>query len=362
MPACNHFDLTRAVLSDDTATAQTILTQSGPDPVAFMAWLRRHHLAGQFAAALDDSPLQSTFPQEFLAEAMRRLQRQAEHNARVLIATREAVALLAGCGIPTALLKGVHYAERFCGGLERRFLWDVDLLVPQDDFERALACLLASGYTTKTASIWNNHLTRRLTHAVALERDDIELDLHQQLRNRPAYRIDYDALWSSRQAFTIGRDQFDVPSDDYSLLMLLLGIAHDLEAGRFKLKQLFDLHQMLRTLESPPEPTLDWPAFFAARERERLDVLAANVLALYRVLFETGEHLPRLNAALAECGKRGRRLQHYDAATVQRLVEAPRQSLYNRRWYASLYPDGALVYTLWWSLTAPLRFALGRTR
>lgn len=349
------FELTRAVLSADWAAAEPLLAAAPPQD-ALLSWLRGQHLAGQFAAALDDGPLAEMLPATSLRLLRGRLARQRAHNERVLAASQGAVAALDGAGIRCLLLKGVHWAERFCGGLERRFLWDLDLLVPADQREPALACLVRNGRHLRTGPLWNNRVTRGLTHAVALagEADEIELDLHWRLRHRPAYRIDEAALWDGSRAFSLGESCFRVPSDEYCLLTLLLGIAHDLESGRLRLKLLFDLQAMLGALDA----TLDWDAFFAARERERLATLCINVLALYLLLFAPQARCPRLGAALAG---RGDAVRVRDAQTALRLVAAPRQRLANRLWYAGVYPGGPLAYGLWWLGTAPLRFALGRT-
>lgn len=361
VPATRPIELVSALLLADWAGARQLLDQSESDPEQLLAWLKRHHLAGQFSAIVAESPLVDAFAPSLLQKTAQHLDNQRRHNARVLEVSKSAVSTLQQCDIPTILLKGVHFAQRFHGGLTRRFLWDVDLLVQQQHREVAIRCLRQHGYQTQTGALWNNRISRRLAHAVSLQVDHqgrpIELDLHWHLRNRPAFRIDYQALWQTRQSFHLDGSDFDVPSDEYCLLTLLLGIAHDLESGRFKLKQMFDLHCMLHALDAQ----LDWPAFFAARERERLAVLAANVLALYQLLFAASagpSKLPRLSAALRQHS--GNIVIHH-LSDAQKLAEGPRQNLRNRRWYASIYPGGPLNYAIWWSATVPLRYAMGRT-
>ena len=357
--------LVSAVLIADWQQARRLLADAPPQQDELIAWLRRHHLAGQFAAIIADSPLRDAFSDRLLEQAQRQLAWQTGHNARVLATTHRATEQLRDCGIPSMLLKGVHYAVRFHAGLEQRFLWDVDLLVHAADREAAVRCLLGHRYQTQTDALWNNRVTRGLAHAVSLIEEPnqhhdlgIEVDLHWHLRNRPAYRIDYAALWDSRQAFCIADDCFDVPADEYCLLTLLLGIVHDLEAGRFKLKQFFDLHRMLHVVA----PDMNWERFFERREAEHLERLAANALALYLLLFDvgigTGTAQPDLVTALE---RRRAMISVNNIAGARRLVEGARQNLHNRRWYASLYPGGRLRYALWWSTTAPIRYAIGRT-
>jgi hypothetical protein len=349
------FELTRFVVAAQWEQARPLLPATADDARALMTWLRRQHLVGQFAASMDTGPLCEWLPASFVAEARRWRARQAERNLKVLAVSHRAVTMLDGCGIPSLLLKGVHYAERFCGGLDRRFLWDVDLLVPTPLREAAVACALQGGWCTETGRLWNNQLTRRLSHAVALNGDEgVELDLHWKLRHRPDYRIDEDALWRDAQRFEIRGYRFTVPGDSHCLLTLLLGIAHDLEAGRLKVKALFDLHAMLSALDQ----VMDWDVFFAAREREGLERIMVGVLRLFDALFEPIAELPMLDQALA---RRHSDVDAIDRRTAEQLVCARRQRLGNRLWYADLYPGGVGRYLAWWLGTAPLRFALGRT-
>ncbi len=349
----NQLRLVSALLTADWDRARQLLADSPIDQVDFMAWLRRHHLAGQFSALITDSPLHEGFPKSLVDKTGRFLVVQTAHNAKVRAATCKAVKILKSCGIRPILLKGIHYASRFHGGLDQRFLWDVDLLVRDTDREAAIACLTTNGYQSMAKGLWSNRFTRKLVHAVSLHDGEVEVDLHWHLRNRPAYRINYDALWQSCQAFYVGDDRFDVPSDAYCLLTLLLGLAHDLELGHFKLKHLFDLHCMLHVLDA----SMDWEQFFNAREHERLAGLSVNVLAFYLLLFDSGSALPRLTVAVDQ--RRGE-VRVNEVAEACALVEGPRQNLRNRRWYASVYPGGALNYVLWWSVTAPFRYAVGR--
>jgi hypothetical protein len=107
-----------------------------------------------------------------------------------------------------------------------------------------------------------------------------------------------------------------------------------------KLKQLLDLYLLLRAVD----PTLDWEAFFARRERENLLGVAVNVLALVATLFEAHGELPRLAAAL-ERRRAACALATRDEALA--LVGAARKDVASLAWFGRVYPGSLLLHLLW---------------
>ncbi|HJQ84671.1 MAG TPA: hypothetical protein VKA21_11370, partial [Candidatus Binatia bacterium] len=97
---------------------------------------------------------------------------------------------------------------------------------------------------------------------------------------------------------------------------------------------------LLRAIDA----TADWEAFFARRAREVLLGVAANVLALVRMLFEDDAATPRLAAALAS--RRGLCVLH-DRADVLSLVAAPAKDPTALAWFARVYPGSLFHYLVW---------------
>lgn len=108
------------------------------EEVAAALWPRlRHALEGQPAAAL---PLD-------VAEAFRGEAMVAEFNARRLEARlQEVLGALAARGIEPVLLKGAGLAYTVFGGMARRPMRDLDLLVPREALTPAIAALRAAGW------------------------------------------------------------------------------------------------------------------------------------------------------------------------------------------------------------------------
>jgi hypothetical protein len=107
-------------------------------------------------------------------------------NQRRLDLAAPFVAALETAGIPTLLFKGAGLALHAYAGLGLRPLGDVDVLVPDADWDRARAILAARGAPAADAV---GAARGRLLHAVAHSIDGagLEIDLHRA------------ALWETRQ-------------------------------------------------------------------------------------------------------------------------------------------------------------------
>ena len=181
---------------------------------------------------------------------------------------------------------------------------------------------------------------RRDLHSIALRRDLLRVDVHRHLRWAPAFALDEAAMWRTVREVTIDGVAVRTPSDEYTLVSLVLAAFEDPEPGLAKLKQLLDLDLLLRAMDA----ATDWDAFFARRNDERLLGIAVNVLALSVALFESADAVPRLTAALEP--RRGLCvLATRDA--VLRLVGAPAKDRASLVWFARIYP-GSLAHYLFW--------------
>ncbi len=323
------------------------------EPRSFQQFLIDHHLAGQFYSLVAQSPVETLFPEEFLGVIFGKYRFQRERNEKLLENTRELKTILDNNRIPFVVLKGVYFAHRFHGSIDQRFTWDIDILVKPEDIKRTINSLLASGYQDNTGVITNNAFTRRFVHAVGLHRNEIELDLHWLIRNRPAFRIDYDRIWSSLQAYTLYDMTIDVLGDEYNLLIVVLGIATDLEQGKSRLRDFYDLLFLLRELDHE----FDWELFFDNRDGEKTTKVCVNVLEIFLLLFNARSNYQNLARAIVN---RSNLLCFQEPEKAYRLINGARQNFRNRLWFARIYPSGPWRYALWWMLTAPMRYALNR--
>lgn len=229
--------------------------------------------------------------------------------------------------VPVLLLKGFYFGHRFYGGVERRPQHDIDLLVPEVDFRRALRALARAGHTREAYDL----------HSRTLRLGECKVDLHRCLRRAPAFRLDAAAPWRSAIDVDLGRLTARTLSDEWTLLFLVLAAFEDLGQGSAKLRQMLDLYLLLRAIDA----TFDWDGFFAAREREALVAVSVNVLAVVTTIFEAGGEWPRLAAALdarSHLADRGSR----DGAVT--LAFAARKDEASLAWFARVYPGSLALY------------------
>jgi hypothetical protein len=323
------------------------------EPAGLAATLRRHQLAGYAWALLRDAGRLEGLPPDVIRPLEQAYASQCQRNPLLLARTQHVAGLLAADGIPAIVLKGAYFAERLQGGLDRRFMWDCDVLVPPARFWDAIDRLLGQGYALTSGALLSRRLTWRHVHSVDFEWEGLGVDLHCRFRHRPGYAIDYGEVWQQRRSFPLAGNEIRVLSDPHELTFLLLSAVHDLEAGRGKLKHFHDLYLLLRDLDA----ILDWPAFLADRRRERLEPLVLTGLALVLQLFDAGSELPRLSAALA--GRLQRRSAPRPGLAAE-LLSRRRQDPRSRFWFAGLSPGGRVPYLAWWALTVPFRYAAGR--
>ena len=321
--------LARCLGANDREGALAALAAVAGDP-ALAATLRRHHLATLLAATLGDDALRARLPAAAHAALRVWLDRQRPSAAEHLRALAEARAALAEHGVDCMVLKGLYFADRLYGGLERRGQYDVDLLVRRRDFRRASRALRALGYAAR----WRD------LHSVTWRRATTHVDLHACFRNAPPYRLDEARTWAERVPWAIGEVAFPTPSDEDTLVMLALALFQDVGLGSAQLKQLLDVYLLAVAVDA----AFDWERFMARRAPERTLAIVVNVLDLAcRVLDEEGR-LPRLAAALAPHRARCVAGTRVDALA---LVLGDAGAARNRAWFLALYPGSIAWYWLW---------------
>lgn len=95
----------------------------------------------------------------------------------------EILAEFARLGIAPLLLKGAAMTERFYRDHGMRYMNDIDLMVPESDFEQAAAVLMARGWEptlySGDAMLWYHR--HRFKHGCAFKHQGVEVDLHSHL-------------------------------------------------------------------------------------------------------------------------------------------------------------------------------------
>lgn len=324
-------------------------------------WLVRERLGPYVYTALQEHRLTALLPRTALAAVQDQTERQHERADRLLVLLREIDDTLAAAEIPYLLLKGLAVAVRFWGGADRRFSWDLDLLVPARDLGHAFNALSERGCQSLRHTFGVAWLTQRAAHAINLRCHEDPVDLHWRLRHRPGICFAADReppggslppLWERCAYLAVGGREVRILSDMDILGLLLFSIAHDLERGHCRLRALWDIYLALHQL-----PNFDWHALLCDRD-DGLGPLLANALALVLYRLDCAQEFPLIATLLTD----ERAALHVpDREAALALLGRPPQSLANRQWFARLQPLPIWRYWLWWGTTVPLRYWLGRS-
>ncbi len=255
-------------------------------------------------------------------------------------------------GNAVVLLKGFPVAERFWGGIDRRFSMDLDLLCECRNLPTAVENLTEMGFAKRSGIPAAEALSMRLSHALEMTRGDLSLDLHWTLRNRPGIHFDLDQIQAGLECYRIGDIDCKVLSDQDQLLTLLVGLANDLERGHHRFRSLWDIYLLLHGM-----PQFDWQGFLADHYTEGVMQILTNVLALVSYRLDCRDEFPELVDTL---DAHADLLLVTSAADADAVLSHRRQSLAGRQWFARMLPLPVWRYWLWWTTTVPLRFLLGR--
>lgn len=320
-------DLTLRLGRDDAEGVVAELAAMPASPPEVADALRRHHLVGLVLRAIADAGSGPTLPAD-LVDAIEALRPPPPVRPAVMLdAFDELAGALSEPGIPALQLKGLLFAERLYGGLDRRPQYDIDVLVPRRRLRAAADVLERLGYRKDSYDL----------HSRTLIRGSVKVDVHRTLRWAPAYRIDERAIWAAACVTGIDGRRIPTLSDDHTLLLLVLSIYEDAGQGTAKLKQLLDLLLLAADVDS----TFDWAAFFDRRSDENVLGPTVNVLALVLDVFDAPEEAPRLAEALAQHRPSVRRARRAEALE---LVMAERKDPANLAWFRELYPGSFPLY------------------
>lgn len=318
-----------AATGDGRALAGALARVQEPPGVLVDA-LARHTLVGPVLLTLDAAAAWDDVPAG-LAAALQPWRRVAwPSSARLLSVQTKVIATFHEAGVPAIALKGLCFAQRLYGGIDRRLQFDLDLLVRADDFARAGAALRQSGARRATYD----------AHSRTFTLEGVKVDLHDRLTRAPVFRIDEAACWRSAIDQPLEGVVVRTLSDDWALVQLLHAAFEDVGQGTARLRQLMDGFLLIRRMDR----VTDWDAFFAERHGEGFDRVAVNVLALMTSIFDGDDEWPRLAAAI---DRRAALVIDSSRSQARRLLSAPRKHPANFRWFASLYPGSIAAYLAW---------------
>ncbi len=320
-------DVAKAAALRNIPVLLAALRAMARSPEGLAASLRRHHLLRLVLGAVDTDTLSRALPVPH-AVALEQWRVDASATARRLVATLHDVESgFREAGIDTLVLKGVVFAERLYGGLDRRPQHDIDLLVRQRDRTRAARHLAGRGFSKVGYD----------GHALTFAKGTAKLDVHFCLRGAPAYRIDEDAIWNDAVEVPLDGVTYRTLSDEWHLVLLAMSIFEELGQGSAKLRPIVDLYLLLRACDA----SIDWPAFFDRRDPERLTPVCVNVFDLVVAVFADRAELPALSRALDD-----RRALVVPLTSEARtaLLFASARTPANLHWFGRVYPGRLVPY------------------
>lgn len=135
--------------------------------------------------------------------------------------------------------KGSVLAAYAYKNLTLREFCDIDLLIEETDFTKVKELLLSQGYQVRSElQHWGQDFANK---------DDIHVDIHWQLA--PScfpYRLEFQELWQRRQTVSIFNQQVNNLSPEDLLLILCVQIVKDTHYRQEKLKQVYDIAELIR--------------------------------------------------------------------------------------------------------------------
>lgn len=337
------------LLAGDYEAVASCLGVGRPDD--FIRFIDRHHLRLHVSSLLERSGLRPLLPRGWLNQLETFSLRQRAKQEGLVRELLQLSAFFTAAGQEFILLKGPYLAERFFGGIDRRAFSDLDILVRRENLAAVEHMLYSGGYVRKSTLVLNEALTTRFTHAFDFAKSGVTLDLHWLLSANASHKLNYDALWQQRQSFVLREQSFFVLSDEYEVVFNLISIFKDLERGTARLKPFVDLYCILDAISRH----LDWEAFLAHRQREKILRISVNMLALFCEFFDCRDRFAEVAAVVAR--EQGL-LKVVPAGSRQTLIEASPGALRNKVWAAGVYDCSRVQVFLWWLVSLPFRLAV----
>lgn len=304
-------------------------------------------------AATESLALGGMWPRQVLARLRDQWTGQQQRNADLLAALDTIDTAFGGAGIEYLVLKGLPLSDRFHGGIDRRFTWDLDLLVHESDVASGMQILAAIGVAAPSYTSGLHRLARRVTHAMECRRTDgLSVDLHWAFRRLPGLRFPADDVFRNHKLHDLGCHSYRVPADEHVLVQVLLGIAADVDRSLCRMRSLWDAYLLLGAL-----PASGWTAFLARRETEGCLRLVANAIALVVHRMDAADEFPELLHALRTC-RNGLTVHEPDRAMA--ILTRPPHAFRNHLEYASWQPQPPWRYWAWWAVTLPARSFFAR--
>lgn len=351
MTSMDDLAVLRAIVTGDAAAARRSLCESEADAGAFFRFAHRHQLGAVTYHGLHRLGLTGALSPRILAATKASALAERRRTDRLTSELRRLADELESGGADVLFIKGPLFAERFYGSVDARGFADLDILLRRPDALASVeALLLAAGYAPAFRTLLGRRVSRYFSHHFEYRRDGLPLDVHWELQRHFTFAIDYRRMWSEASRWAFGGRSYPVASDEYELVLQILGVLTDLQVGKLALRSLVDVYRLIETMAQGT----DWREFFAARAQERILRPSAYVLSLVLDVLQCHDRFPPLAAALAAYRERLPSTAHAVRAVLDSRPRDARQKLLAFRLYETSLP-AALS---WWLVSLPFRLAV----
>lgn len=234
------------LLRDDTPDEKCIEQHtSRVDWDQFMKLVTHHRISPLIYLKLKDVRA-SWIPEDVLDS----LQLQYRRNRlKMLHLSREMNQICEGFtadGVRTLLLKGPVLAAELYGDLAHRTSKDLDLLVAEEDVERAELILVQLGYELEEEHILDNW--KRKSHHMSLKHREhgVQVEVHWRLNPHNSSSYSFDQLWQRRNEIRFSHQAYPCLGHEDLLCYLT---DHGARHGWFRLRWLLDIERLLPKID-----------------------------------------------------------------------------------------------------------------
>lgn len=343
--------LVRSLVAMDADAVRQALLDPDTDLAAFFGFVHRHQLGAFSYVSLKRLGLAERLPAPLLRAAKAAWLLERAPTERALALLRDLGPLFERGGVRVMFLKGPLLAKRYYASLDARNVADLDVLIREPgDLRKVEAVLLQAGFEPAFRVPLSRTLAHVFAHHFEYRRGGVPLDVHWALQRHFSFNINYDRVWATAAHVDLEGHTFLATSDEYEIVLQVLGVITDLQVGKLTLRPLVDLIHMLNTVGG----SIDWQSFLAARERERILRPTAYVLKLALDVMERCSDFADLCAAIAPTLR-----ELPPTALAHRALLASRPLDFGQKLLALRIYDAPLIASLgWWLVSLPVRMTV----
>ncbi len=184
--------------------------------------------------------------------------------------------------IEILFLKGPPVAYDLFGDISLRMSKDLDILVREEELEKAESILFSLGYEKEEIPTVLNEIKWRHHHiAYYHPRKKIQVEIHWRLHPRPMKRASFEELWSRKRESQVTKHPISFMGKEDLLLYL---ISHGARHGWCRLRWLKDIDQMIRNKD------INYVHFKELAIKHQQKDLVGQAFQLANLFFQTPVH------------------------------------------------------------------------